>query len=319
MKDRKGVKFPEENPVKDIWENNYPLGILQHKIERLDLNKNPSERFEAFELFLRLSDIYTHLLNAKIRNVYQPWELVKEMSFISHIEDLFDHLRNEEKHKGPTGRIDLRNYFEIPEDKAIKFKLKEEWKGKIEKKYFLIASLLGCPTKINEEDQRVKFKEDPETYIETCNSIINVWEGLRPLWNDIKHGFRLVPFDWETIEHLKEINFINDSSIDLDHKREIFNKEMEKGNYFFWRLDIIENENGAGTTEITVYWIEPKKCKKLAEITLMLINNILDARERKFLVTEDIKELVDYPEEDRIETLHEFLSAEIKVEFPKKT
>jgi len=52
---------------------------------------------------------------------------------------------------------------------------------------------LGCSTVYDKEASELDFVEDPDLHIAAANAALNFWRGFRPLLNDLKHGFRVLP------------------------------------------------------------------------------------------------------------------------------
>jgi hypothetical protein len=296
-------------PVRDLWEMSYPFELLDRKIERLEPEENYLDRHEAFELMLQLQDIYVHILCANIRNPYQPWEMVTERMFKHDIMETLDLIKKEVP--GVGERFDLRELTELPEDEGFKINPTEEWEGEIDEKKMLIGDFLGCSSNIDEDNKEVELNEDPEMYIETCNAIINSWEGTHQLWNDIKHSYRLLPFDWNTMDYFRDIGFVGKEHTDMEAKKERFEEGVEEGKYYFWRFETTENDEGVEEAWLTVYEVQPEECLKLAEITLKLLHNLFGRREDGNEVVDDMKEVLNFPDNVEFSPMDQLFGAQL--------
>lgn len=297
-------------PVRDLWEMSYPFELLDRKVERLEPEENYLDRHEAFELMLQLQDIYVHILCANIRNPFQPWEIVTEEMFKYDIEETLDMIKKEVP--GIGERFDLRELTELPQEKGFKFKITDEWEGEVDEIDMIVGDFLGCSSTIDEENKQVEIEEDSELYIETCNAVINSWEGTHKLWNDIKHGYRLLPFDWETMEYFEKIGFVGEKSIDIDAKKQRYEEGIENGKYYFWRFETTETEEGEEKAWLSVYEVKSEKSLETAKITLKLLHNLFGRKEDGNKVVEDMKQVLNFPESKGLSILNQLFSAELK-------
>ncbi|MFC6614828.1 hypothetical protein ACFQAS_07630 [Halopenitus salinus] len=48
----------------------------------------------------------------------------------------------------------------------------------------------------------IEFIDRPEKYVAACNAVVNFWKDHTQPLNDLKHGFRLLPFDRDTFEDM---------------------------------------------------------------------------------------------------------------------
>lgn len=193
---------------------------------------------------------------------------------------------------------------------------------------FLAADFLGCPAEIDEETLTIEYIEDRDAYIAFVNGTIDFWRKHVLLLNDLKHGFRLLPFDWDTFDSLITRGFLRTSDIDVKELKSDY-EDTNQSHVYFWRLEVGEGPSKEEYRELepgeeietgirlVVYRIELQKCIQLARAILRMIHNLF-GRGGEFRVLELLEPLLDEEydgiEEGEVATLtmvETFVSGEI--------
>lgn len=296
-------RWPQDNPVRDVWEESYPFAHLASKIERLNL-LNEYDKLEALETLLQITDIYAHLLATTIRNPHQPWEVVAEDMRTHKIMETLEELQVELP--DGEGFIELH---QIPKaDFSFNHTITDEWEGHVTVEEMICADFLGCPAEINQEDKEIEFLEDPEEYIACCNATINFWHGARDLLNDFKHGYRILPFDWNTVERFQQEGRIRDSEFDIEERKQEF-EEASQDKLFFWRLETNETDEYTQLF-LSVYETDPAKCLQFARLIWRLLHNLF-GRGGSHKVVDEFKELIGLPENESLSMFNQFMAIEM--------
>lgn len=313
------MEYDEEDqiptPMRTLWEENYPFDYWQNRIFKIN-PYNPQDKMEALFTLLQLSDTYATILAAKLRNPYAPWYVVTEE--LKPTREIHQTLEKLQVTEGDRTYIELMKLEEEPAA-LVNFEIKEEWAESLTTLDLLAADLLGCPAKIDEEGKDIEFIDRPEKYVAACNAVVNFWKDHTQLLNDLKHGFRLLPFDRDTFEDMIEMGLLHssDDSVDIEAKLDEYQRTKDEYLYF-WRLEVDElaDPDEFDTTEdveigmrLVVYRTDATQCKELADITLRLLHNLF-GRGGENRVVDSIQSLVGEGNES-MTMLDDFLRGEL--------
>lgn len=302
-------------PMRTLWEENYPFDYWQNRIFKIN-PYNPQDKMEALFTLLQLSDTYATILAAKLRNPYAPWYVVKEeLKPTREIHDTFQKLEVEGDH---GTYIELMMLEEEPST-LVNYKIKKEWAESLTTLDLLAADLLGCPAKIDKEERDIEFIDPREKYVAACNAVVNFWKEHTQVLNDLKHGFRLLPFDKETFDNMIEMGLLRSTDGEVDLQGKMREYQDTKDDYlYFWRLEVDEladpeEYEEEGDVEIgmrlVVYRTDAMQCRELADITLRLLHNLF-GRGGENRVVESMTDLVGEPG-DSVTFLDDFLRGEL--------
>lgn len=297
-----------------LWRENYPFMYWANRINKIN-PLNPHDELEAVFTLLHLADTYRTILVAMLQNPNSPWYFVKEEAYPPNIDDTLDQFRS-----SSNGRVDLHNY-DTDLENITSFSPNDGWEAltpterrEVRPLDLFASHLLGCPATIDSENNQLIFHEDPEKYIDLCSGVINFRENRKKFLNDLKHGFRLLPFEWDVMDELESISEGTRPDLDLDKKKEEY--EETKGDYvYFWRmegkaddepeqLDGIPEGYAPRPVGLYVYRIELEVCRRLARTILLLLKNLIQTDNVEIL--DEITPLVD--ESGRVDTFEGFLT-----------
>lgn len=304
---------PVQEVLLEMWRDYYPTLYWANRINKIN-PLNPHDELEAIFALLQLSDTYVHNLVANVKNLNEPWYFVKERAYKGDINDFIDTFTSAE-----SDRFDLRNYEKDLED-ITSFTPQEGWEvlapsGSWEARPLDVFAwaILGCPGRQNHEANQLVFQDDPGQYIEVCNGVVNFRENWKPLLNDLKHGFRLLPFEWEAMEGIESISASHAPDFDYDEKKEEY--ENTKEDYvYFWRLvgeaeqateqpEVAPERLAAGDFGLFVYRIDINVCLGLARTMNLLLHNLITTE--PVPIVEELESLVD--ESGQVDTFEEFI------------
>lgn len=272
---------PVEEMLLELWREHYPFLYWANRINKIN-PLNPHDDLEAVFTLLQLADTYVTNLVAILMNPNEPWYFVKERAYEHQINETL----NQFKLDGDE-RIDLRNY-DNDLDSITAFTPREGWEVRTPNETRDVTpldvftwALLGCPAAQDMEENQLVFHEDPDQYTEVCNGVINIRQNWKTLLNDLKHGFRLLPFEWDALENLEPVYVSSDSGFDLDEKKEEY--EATKGEYvYFWRLEgkagqEVEQTDGVASAGfgLYVYRIRFEVCTGLSRVINLLLHNLI--------------------------------------------
>lgn len=308
---------PVQEVLLEMWRDNYPILYWANRINKVN-PLNPHDELEAIFTLLMLADTYVHNLVANAKNPNSPWYFVKERTYPDQIRTFLDKFRSAE-----SERIDLRNYEKDLENITY-VSPRDGWEvsapsGNWDARPLDIFAwaILGCPGKQDLESNQLVFQDDPEQYIKVCNGVINFRENWKSLLNDLKHGFRLLPFEWESIEGIEPIIAGHAPGFDLDEKREEYQKTKDEFIYF-WRLvgkagrateqpEVLPEGLAAGDFGLYVYRIDADVCLGLARTMNLLLHNLITVEPVPI-----VEELVPFLDESgRVDTFEEFIPVTI--------
>lgn len=224
-----------ENPAKLLWLRQYPFRYWDNRIKKVN-RYNPEDKLEALVLLFRLTDLYTHLFVAQAQNPDQPWFIVKEKAMPWDISDTLDKFSEQTEH---GEKIFVENLQSDIEEVISYSETEPEWD--VSKKDWIALDFLGCPAEFDEQEKQVEFLESPDLHYAGANAILNFWRENKPILNDIKHGFRLLPFRAESIDFLLQNDYLEKSEDVNELKGEILEfEEREEWALSFLRMDAQE-------------------------------------------------------------------------------
>lgn len=300
------------SPMGVLWEENYPFDYWQNRIWKIN-PYNPQDKLEALYVLLDLADTYATVLAAKLINPYEPWYMIVDNLPTPKIHETLDTLKVETEQ---GEHIELSMLEQHP-DALMNYNIKDEWEDVASPFDLMALDLLGCPAEIDSEEKSIEFIEPPEDYVAICNGIVTFWKEHSQVLNDLKHGFRLLPFDRDTFESLIEIGLLQASDVGLEEKLEEYQKTKDEYLYF-WRLEVDESaepEEYEGKEDmniglkLVVYRTDAMRCRDIAINVLRLLENLLGrGGERK--VVESMEELVG-GQGDSIPFLEVFMGGEL--------
>lgn len=310
-----GDNPPEGSVLQHLWTNNYPFTYWGNRLNKIN-QLNPHDQMEAVFVLLQLADTYVTILAAMVRNPHQPWFMVRDKTYRHHIDSTLEEF--EVMTSDGDRFVDLGT-FEETSDEIIGLDIGGEWADSIEALDYFAGSLLGCPADINFDNQQVTFHEDRDVYISLCNGVIQLWQEHVDLLNDLKHGFRLLTFDWDSMEEMLELGFVQYSDEDLDGIRSDY--EQTKDDYvYFWRLEggPIEDEEwelGSGEEidsgfRLVVYRIEMERSVRMAHMILSLLFNLINPGEGNHRVVNQVEPLID--DDGVLKMFETFLKGDLK-------
>ncbi|RQG98308.1 hypothetical protein [Natrarchaeobius oligotrophus] len=265
-----------QSPFKFLWEYNYPFKYWQNRVQKIN-PFNEQDRFEALYTAVLLSDIYTHVFAAKVRNPDLPWFVVKEETYRNNINSVLENLESD-------GFPLVENMLEH-EDTMASIMTNEEYT--IDELEALSIGLLGCPASIDDETQSVEFHEDPWLHRGVCNAILNYADGTKNLLNDFKHGFRVIPVTPDDLRLLTKEIMMFDSDGDKEYTRrtqELDKKLTDEGewNFAFARMQTTKEDYGYDC-QLDIYHVDAWACYKFSEVVLTALYNLIRPDGGKYL------------------------------------
>lgn len=296
---------PQKSPLRETWQNDWDFGYWENRINKVNPD-DPQDKLEPLFILLQLIDIYAHIFAAKGRSPNEPWPTLKEQTYSHHINDEISNFDISED--GET-RIEVRAYNGDPDD-IVGTQIRSKWKNNNDPRDFLLADFLGCPAELDSEEKEIVFIENPNIYAQIVNGTLTAWLNKRDLLNDLKHGFRLVPFNWETMEALVDEGLIQPDLLDLEEKKEEFEGTTDSYVYF-WRFEnreqseaelpdkLVDEKSKYLDREIVVYRSKISTCIGVSEIILQLLKNLF-GRGGQNSVTDQFGELTPENEDGPI-------------------
>ncbi|GCF15714.1 hypothetical protein Harman_36490 [Haloarcula mannanilytica] len=303
-----------ENPLANLWRRNFAFGYWDNRIKKL----NPYNRYDGMDslyILAQLADLYAHLFAVNTRNPEQPWMMVKEDTYTYDITSVLDEL---------TVEIDDGEMVSVS-------RLAEEPEGLIEfeqvideidatDREMIAREFLGCSAVYDEETNELDFVEDPDLHIAAANAALNFWRGFRPLLNDLKHGFRVLPVTMADIEWLWEEGLFGQ----LDTEVEDLIDDMEavqqdQWGFFFLRLQTEALGDRHYDAELNLYHVNSEVCKQMSKVILNLIYNLIMGREGGQTIAEPMSEAIEQSSSTdvySIQTLEHIITMSLQVEEP---
>ena len=303
-----------ENPLADLWRRNFAFGYWDNRIKKL----NPYNRYDGMDslyILAQLADLYAHLFAVNTRNPKQPWMMMKEDTYTRDITSVLDELT-----------------VEVDDGKMVSVSLlAEEPEGLIEFEQvidevnatdgeMIAREFLGCSAVYDEETNKLDFVEDPDLHIAAANAALNFWRGFRPLLNDLKHGFRVLPVTIADIKWLWEEGLFGQ----LDTEVEDLIDDMEavqqdQWGFFFLRLQTESLGDRHYDAELNLYYVNNEVCKQMSKVILNLIYNLIMGREGGQTIAEPMSEAIDQSSSTdaySIQTLEHLITMSLQVEEP---
>lgn len=286
-----------DSPLLKMWQNEYPFGYWDERIQRLADSDQP-HGLEAIHVSLQLVDIYVHVLTAKLRNPAYPWYTIKENTYAPDIRDVLDKITNENE------QYNLNLLINEP-DGLVSIRQNDQWKANHHPFELVVTDFLGCPANIDFEKFTIEYLEDPDSYMTACNAFLNYWKDAKIFLNDIKHGFRLLPFSPASIQYLQRTPAIQFNKPIMESIIAEHNKE--NGVYYFWRLEADESkQENMDYRTLALYKTNIDKRIAMSRISLKLLHNLF-GNGGIFNVVEDCQNLVNDPEKSSLNITSEVL------------
>lgn len=287
------------NPIDHIWRKNYPTEYWDNRIRKLS-PYNSADRLEAMLILFQLVDLYVHLLTAKIKNPeFQWWALKEELDPTYKIINTIRELEGElDEEKSPDLEGDewlfLQTLIEHPE-RFEGISIPPQFEGLESRLAWLSAEFLGAPVILDEIGPEPI--EDPEMYVDCSNAILNFWNQNRKILNEFKHGFRIIPFDWETLEEIERegMTLDREGTSSIEDLKEEYGGEEEDWMIQFMRM-VKTDPDDPYSVEISVFKTYLEECEAFSRLTLRLLENLLKGKKR-WKIEELFKEITGYPDE----------------------
>ena len=259
----------EDNPLYHIWKRNFSFTYWDNRIGKLS-RYNSEDRLDSLYVLMQLSDLYAHLFTVEVRNPDQPWFMVTEKTYMNQIRDTLEKLEVDDPEQGPT--IYVSNLQNEPEG-LISFDLVEE-DANVTKRDAIARDLLGARAPYNKETKELEYDVDPDLYLAMVNATLNFWKGNKALLNDLKHGFRVLPFDAETVDHLHKQGFFPEQQEVVDEFKSLLHEKEEQG----WGITIarLETDSEDDRYEVTVHihYVDSEMCLRMAELVQRQLFNL---------------------------------------------
>lgn len=290
-----------QNPLMDIWKQNYPFEYWDNRIEKIN-RYNRQDKLETLFILSHLTDVYFHVLAAKLRNPSFPWFMVKEGTLPSDIKEVRRILWSDDE-----SRYTIKKVLEQPEE-LVNFELPKNEETDLSTVF--ASEFLGCPAQINEEVVKPLF--DPDSYIEACNEIVNFKFDNKEILNDFKHGFRILPFHWGTVRYLMEYEDIRIGPNSIEGLKQKYEAVDSDWTFDFWRMKTMGEDPTRVILEVRTVDIE--KCKLACKGVLKLLFNLFHSdsglqRENKFGMVPLGDEKLELPIIKEQFSLHTFLES----------
>lgn len=257
--------------VGNIWTAHYPFDYWDNRIAKLNPH-NTQDALDAIFILSHLSDVFVTVLTAKMRRPDFVWYVIKnELKPTREIYNTLEHL--EATFDGET-QYYIDKLLNKPEDLAH-VNMPEEWEENVDYDTAFVSEFLGCPAEIDEEANELQTYYDPRFYIAVCNSVVNYWDENGELLNDFKHGFRVIPFSWKTMEWLFESGVIS-ADVTVEEVKEGYDTLDSDWTYDFWRMEVGKNNGEAIPIELEVHTADIHKCKTFSQLILKLVYNMFE-------------------------------------------
>lgn len=140
--------------------------------------------------------------------------------------------------------------------------------------------------------------------------------------NDLKHGFRLLPFDWAVFESMMEKGLLQNTDYDLEALEEDYH-QTRSDHAYFWRLEIdeIPDEEEFEALEsgeemeigmrLVVYRIAVSKCTQFSQIILRLLHNLF-GHGGEYFVMDMAESLIEDEEKGSVTLFEPFIKGPLK-------
>lgn len=259
------------SPFKLLWQSRYPFAYWDNRLEKINPH-NEQDRLEALYSLVQLTDIYSHVFAAYVRNPEQPWFFIKENTFRGDIDGVLDKLRTE-------GMATVGTLSENPEGLAS---IEAEEEYDLDEMDAIAGALLGCPVTIDQDEKSIEFDESPDLHRGVCNAILDFAENHTALLNDFKHGFRILPVTPNDIENLIGSSMLLDEEDEddfeamLDGLREMLSED--EWGFCFARM-YTESADYRYDIQLDFYHVDAWFCYKFAELALDALYNLISPEE----------------------------------------
>lgn len=268
--------------VGDIWRKAYPFTYWKRRINKLELG-NSHDALDALFIHSHLADTFATVLSARMRRPKNPWYAVKDELYTPDIYDTLETLKRTEN--GET-RYFIEVLLEQPEG-YVTLDLPEGWKENVDYETGFVNQFLGCPARFDEDAKHIETLYDPKGYMVVCNAVLNYWNEIGTLMNDFKHGFRILPFEWDHATWLFESDLINVET-DIDALREGYTEMDADWKFDFWRMETGNDDEPGTPVTLEVHTVDVERCIAFSSLTLKLLYNIFD-KNRTQKIGEDIE------------------------------
>lgn len=257
-----------ESPLKLLWQSQYPFEYWSNRLEKIN-PYNQADRLEALYSIVQLSDVYLHIFVAYAQNPHMPWFILKEKTRKWHIDDVLGELQTDEL-------ITVGNLIEET-DHTIKVEPLDEFD--LSDMDSVAAGVLGCPYEVDEDTMSVTFDESPDLHRAIANAILNFAEEHRPLLNDFKHGFRVLPVTPDELEAWFQSSVMLDETDYEEYKQDIQNLREKHNNdewgFSFVRIEPDDDPEYGYDFQMDLYHVDAWTCYKFAELTLDALYNLI--------------------------------------------
>jgi len=258
------------SPFKFLWQHRYPFAYWDNRLEKINPH-NEQDRLEALYTLVQLTDVYSHVFAAYVRNPELPWFFIKENTFRGDIDGVLDKLRTE-------GMATVGTLSDDPEGLAT-IEFDEDYD--LDELDAIAGALLGCPATINQETKSVEFEESPDIHRGVCNAILDFAENNKALLNDFKHGFRILPVSPDDIAHVVGSSMLLDEEDEAAFEETLDELEKELGGaewgFCFARM-YTESADYGHDVQLDFYQVDAWTCYKFAELTLDALYNLISPK-----------------------------------------
>lgn len=165
----------------------------------------------------------------------------------------------------------------------------------------IAAGVLGCPYHVDEDSMSVNFDESPDLHRGIANAILNFADDNRPLLNDFKHGFRVLPVTPTEIEAWLQSAVVLDKSDYKEYERKLqtLREQHERDGwaFSFVRIHADDDPDYGYDFQLDLYHVDAWTCYKFAELTLDALYNLICPSSGKSLEESLVNMPVDVIEE----------------------
>jgi hypothetical protein len=301
---------PHQSAVLNIWNANYPFDYWDNRIAKLNPH-NSQDALDALFVLSHLTDIYVTVLTAKLRQPDFLWYTITDDTRIWDIENVLDELEGE---KNGQDFYFIENILNQSEN-LIEIEPVGEWGDNLDPTTALVNQILGCPADFDEENKEISLYYEPEMYLAVSNAIVNYWAQNRGLLNDFKHGFRVLPFNWETVDYL--ISEGPAESQSLDEIRQDYEEIDADWAFDFWKMEVGEEDNSVIPITLAVYTADVSRCKALSRLVLKLLYNLID-NQLALHISEEVDSIFHGSSDGMVPILHRQYSFNTKIEKENK-